>query len=283
MILPELILSSRVNQCWKFSGIDHIDHCLDKQHFLSYPHNITYNYNSRGFRDQEWPDSIQELREAVWCIGDSFTVGLGSPVEHTWPRRLSKLTNRRTINVSMDGASNEWIARTTEKIVEAIGPVHLVLMWSYIHRRENANSKLSDELRRIYSGNCTDQEDWTNFLDCKNRVDQITGSIQFAIPSFCPKLSIVEDWQLIRGSDWPVKPPSTVEELDSLPNWVSDELKNLHGNFNDFRDNLARQQLQMQLAATVTVVESQDLARDGHHFDLITANWVATRARDYLI
>jgi len=140
---------------------------------------------------------------------------------------------------------------------------------------------LSSRVNQHWEFSGIDHEDWTNFLDCKDRVDRIIGSIQFAIPSFCPKLSIVEDWQLIRGSDWPVKPPSTVEELDSLPNWVLDELKNLHGNFNSFRDNLARQQL--QLAATVTVVESQDLARDGHHFDLITADWVATRARDYLI
>jgi hypothetical protein len=285
MILPELILPSRINQHWEFSGIDHINRCLDKKHFLSYPHNITYSYNSRGFRDQEWPDTIQELRDAIWCIGDSFTVGLGSPIEHTWPSRLSKITDRPIINVSMDGASNEWIARITENIVQTIASSQLVIMWSYTHRRENIDPLLSDEFRRIYSSNCTDHEDWENFLDCKKRVDQIANSVQFAIPFFCPKqplLSIADGWELMRGPDWPANSPSTVEELDSLPDWILRELNELHGNLNDLRDNLATQQSQLLLPDTVIQVESQDLARDGHHFDLITADWVASQAKTRL-
>ena len=82
-----------------------------------YLHPITYNYNSRGFRDQEWPDSMTELREATWCVGDSFTVGLGSPVTHTWPNVLQQTLQKKTINVSMDGASNNLIARKVLKIL----------------------------------------------------------------------------------------------------------------------------------------------------------------------
>jgi len=286
MILPELILPSRVNQHWKFSGIDHIDCCPDKQHFLSYPHNITYNYNSRGFRDQEWPDTMQELRNAIWCIGDSFTVGLGSPIEHTWPVRLSKITNRRIINVSMDGASNDWIARITENIVRAIDPTQLVIMWSYTHRRENVNTRLSNELRRIPSSNCTDYDDWINFLDCKKRVDLIINSVQFAVPSFRPAqlMSITNDWAAIRGADWPVKSPSTLEELNSLPDWILHEIDMLHGQLTRFQTILPHQLPPVDLSVPITVipVESQDLARDGHHFDLITADWVAAHAKERL-
>ena len=277
MILPNLVLPSRVNQRWKFSGLDHIDRCLDKKHFLSYPYNITYSYNSRGFRDQEWPESIQELKNAVWCIGDSFTVGLGSPMEHTWPVRLSKITNRRIINVSMDGASNEWIARITENIVQAIDPAQLVIMWSYTHRRESSDHLRNDELRRIPSSKCTDDNDWINFLDCKKRVDSITNSVQFAIPYFCPNYpstNINDDWALIRGTDWPVHPPTTLQELNSLPDWVLSELNNLHGILSSLRNTL--------VTATVIPVEYQDLARDGHHFDLITADWVASQAKNFV-
>ena len=280
MILSNLVLPGRANQHWKFVGMDQIDYCKDKSHFLSYPHKISYVYNSRGFRDLEWPNNIQELRDAIWCIGDSFTVGLGSPLEHTWPLRLSAITNRRIINVSMDGASNEWIARTTEKIVQAID-AQIVIMWSYTHRRENVNPLLNDEQRRIHFSNCTDYDDWTNFLDCKKRVDSITNSVQFAIPFFRPELtsSVSNDWTLIRGPDWPVNSPSTVEELNSMPDWILDELKNLHGRLDKLRDNLARQQLHLPLPTTIIPIESQDLARDGLHFDLITANWVATQAK----
>jgi hypothetical protein len=136
MILPDFVLPPRVNQCWKYSGIDSFEECLDKNHFEQYPYPITYNYNSRGFRDQEWPDSIEELKNAVWCMGDSFTVGLGSPVEHTWPSLLQKQTGRRVINVSLDGASNNWIARKTVDVLQQINPQHVVVHWSYVHRRE---------------------------------------------------------------------------------------------------------------------------------------------------
>lgn len=285
MILPNLVLPSRINQSWKFSGMDNIYRCLDKQHFLSYPHNITYNYNSRGFRDQEWPDTIQELQDAVWCIGDSFTVGLGSPIAHTWPSQLSKIIDRRTINVSMDGASNEWIARVTENIVQAINPKKLVIMWSYTHRREDLNLLLSDEDRKLHGTNSSDYDDWTNFLDCKKRVDLITDSVQFAIPFFRPEqptLSIVDDWKSIRGVDWPIDPPSTVEELNSLPDWILQELRDIHGTLDDFRDNLTKQQSLLLLPASVKLVQYQDRARDGHHFDLITSKWVASCAKTLL-
>jgi hypothetical protein len=277
MILPNLVLHSRINQHWQFSGLDHIDHCLDKKHFLSYPHDITYSYNSRGFRDQEWPNTVQELRDAIWCIGDSFTVGLGSPLAHTWPVRLSKIANRRIINVSMDGASNEWIARTVENIVGGIDPAQLVIMWSYTHRRERINPSLSNEDRRMHSTNCTDNENWANFLECKKRVDLITKSIQFAIPFFHTDslLSIKNGWAAIRGPDWPVNPPSTLEELNSMPDWILHELDHLHGKLQDFRDMLST-------PTSATLVESQDLARDGHHFDLITADWVAIQAKSRL-
>ena len=284
MILPKLVLPGRVNQHWEFSGMDCIDRCVDKQHFLSYPHSITYNYNSRGFRDHEWPDTIQELRDAIWCIGDSFTVGLGSPIEHIWPVRLSKITDRRIINVSMDGASNEWIARITENIVQAVAPAQLVIMWSYIHRRENVNSALNDELRRIHSSHCTDHDDWINFLDCKKRVDSITNSVQFAIPFFRSEQppSMSDDWMSMRGPDWPENPPATLQELNSLPDWILHELKNLHGRLDEFRDTVTKQQLHLPLPTTVIPVKSLDLARDGHHFDLITADCVATQAKSRL-
>ncbi len=278
MILPDLLLPSRANQYWKFSGIDSLNECRDKNHFLSYPHNITYNYNSRGFRDQEWPNTMQELQDAVWCIGDSFTVGIGSPLEHTWPYILSNLVNRRTINVSMDGASNEWITRVTQNIVNVIKPKHVVIMWSYTHRREHSNTLLSDEDRRLFAVDSTLENDRKNFLQCKHRVDSIIDSVQFMIPYFHKeKLNLHKSWNLIRGIDWPVAVPSSLNELNALPLWILEEMKNLHNCLEDlqnkimFRDILKNQDGSM-------LIKPLDLARDGHHFDLVTSTWVAKQA-----
>ena len=166
MILPDFILPSRVNQHWQYSGIDSIEKCLDKNWFNQYPHKITYDYNSRGFRDHEWPDTIEELQQSIWCIGDSFTVGLGSPIEYTWPHILQKKTGFRTINVGMDGASNNWIARKTVDILQQIQPRHVVLHWSYLHRGESTDQTLSDEGRRIQYKNVDLDSAVQNFENC---------------------------------------------------------------------------------------------------------------------
>jgi len=135
VMLPNFILPSRANQQWEYSGIDSLEKCLDKTHFARYPHKVTYNYNSRGFRDQEWP-SDHELQQAIWCIGDSFTVGIGGPPEHAWPYLLEQHTGQRTINVSMDGASNNWIARHAVDVLTVVKPDVMIIHWSYLHRRE---------------------------------------------------------------------------------------------------------------------------------------------------
>lgn len=133
MILPQVKLVSWVNLKLDYSGIDSIEQCRDPRHFKNYPGSVNYVYNSRGFRDTEWP---AELDDAVWCIGDSFTVGLGTKFEHTWCQQLQQITGRRTINVSMDGASNAWIARQACAVLQEIKPRHLICHWSFSHRRE---------------------------------------------------------------------------------------------------------------------------------------------------
>ena len=122
MILPDFILPSRQHQICTESGIDSLEQCLDKKHFKLYPHQIEYRYNSRGFRDAEWPEDINDLKNATWCIGDSFTVGIGSPLKHTWPYILQQQTGCRVINISMDGASNEWMARKCSTLLKIINP-----------------------------------------------------------------------------------------------------------------------------------------------------------------
>jgi hypothetical protein len=232
MILPELGLQSRIDQRWKFSGVDHVDHCRDKQHFLSYPHDLSYIYNSRGFRDREWPSTAQELRNAIWCIGDSFTVGLGSPLEHTWPFQLSKITNQRTINVT-----------------------------------------LCDEDRRMQVDRMSDTQDWENFLNCYNNINLISSPVQFAVPNFHPTLlDVGKCWQDIKGVDWP-DAPQTLAELHALPASILSEIDTLHN---------CLERIQQALCVDVVKVHNKDLARDGHHFDLITAEWIAELAANQL-
>jgi len=282
--LADLVIQSNINKRFQYSGIDSIDACANRAHFLSYPHNIEYTYNSRGFRDQEWPESQCELRDAVWCVGDSFTVGLGSPFMHTWPQRVSAASDRRTVNVSMDGASNDWIIRVTEAIAKEVNPTNIIIMWSYTHRRERSDSSLSSELRRLPFARATVEDDWQNFSDCRQRLGPLDSNIvEFVIPHFHATLNsdLEELWQKLRGESWPPRPPVNINELNNLPTNILAELENVHGQLDYLRDHLATIELLKQ--QNIIPVELMDLARDAHHFDIITADWVAELAVTRLV
>lgn len=116
----------------RFSGMDSIDLCRNKDYFKDYNKIISYEYNSRGFRDKEWPD---DLKNKIWCVGDSFTAGIGQPHEETWPSLLEKKLNERCLNVSEDGCSNDLIALRAKHVIDNYQPKAVIIMWSYFWRR----------------------------------------------------------------------------------------------------------------------------------------------------
>ena len=148
-VLHNIQIPEFANMQMLYSGMDSLDRCQDKYKFINYPNKISYDYNSRGFRDTEWPS---DGNNAIWCLGDSFTVGLGQPLEETWPQLLQSKTNTRTVNVSMVGASNDWLKRQANYILNEINPIALIIQWSFIHRREKPDTNLSDCERRTYHG-----------------------------------------------------------------------------------------------------------------------------------
>lgn len=181
MILSDFYLNTRANQIWYESGIDSLSECIDKDYFKSYPYDVEYKFNSRGYRDEEWSDNLQDLKESIWCLGDSFTVGMGIPYDKMWTKVLERLTNKRTINVSLDGASNEWIVRKFVRLIEEVNPNNIVIHWSYFDRRESNDVSLSDEDRRIKLLTVNDYEKnehikqlpihFKNLLSCVKKVE----------------------------------------------------------------------------------------------------------------
>ena len=75
------------------------------------PHStsINYTFNKYGFRGT-W--TISELTDSIWCFGDSQTLGLGVDISDTWVSKLETITNIKTINFGIAGASNDTITRT---------------------------------------------------------------------------------------------------------------------------------------------------------------------------
>ena len=99
----------------------------DMTRYFSYPYDISYIFNSRGFRDSEWP--TEDLNKHIWCIGDSATLGTGVSLEHRYSSLLPK-----AINVSRILADNEWITDNTISILMEVKPKLIVIQWSYYHR-----------------------------------------------------------------------------------------------------------------------------------------------------
>jgi hypothetical protein len=282
MILSDLILTTRINQHWDTSGMDSLEQCLNKQHFLDYPHPVEYQYNSRGFRDSEWPNSIDELKNAIWCVGDSFTVGLGSPYEFTWPQVLAKATGRRCINISMDGASNDWISRRAQQIIQEVNPTHMVVLWSYFHRRESPDTTLSDEARMIHSRKSSSYfDDIVHFFDCYKQLHSVKKSTKIfngTIPSagLFDDRFVLTDWNNIRDPSWNDRPPKSRAEFDALPSHIQHDILtqsamrdrlDLMFFYYEFLDN-------HQLLSLTNL----DYARDYHHFDKLTSDFFVQAA-----
>lgn len=170
MILKNFVVDNRINSRLKFNGIDDYPLCFSKKHFKTFPWPVEYQYNSRGFRDQEWPEDLDDLKNRViWCIGDSFTLGIGSPLAHTWPKKVESVTGLRAINVSRDGASNEWIADRAVELIQELDPKYIAIMWSFVHRRQRQNTQ------QIHYERSTAEQDLDNFVHCLSRVSGISN------------------------------------------------------------------------------------------------------------
>jgi hypothetical protein len=275
MILPDFLLPSRQNQVWQESGMDSLENCFDKRHFKSYPYPVEYCYNSRGFRDAEWPDNLQH---AIWCVGDSFTVGIGCPVEHTWPSVLQQQTSCRTVNVSMDGASNNWIARRSIDIIQNITPETLIAHWSYIERREQPNKYLDQAWDQFYATIRDPQ--WPENVKLEN-FNILPVHIQNEILT-----EYGQEWKC-GLSDEQLRLPyikSTDEEdikntincIESV-NQAAGSVKVIHSFIPQFVNKSYKHLFDSQLAKTsnsliIPEFKPIDLARDGHHYDIATAN-----------
>lgn len=127
---------SRKGQTLDNSGIDSEGSCFDLQWYKSFPHPISYQINSMGFRDRDHGS----LEGKVFAIGDSFTMGIGQPYEHTWPVMLENLLGEEIVKLAGDGVSNDWIQRVLDKVIE-MRPKAVFVMLTFVHRELIKNSE----------------------------------------------------------------------------------------------------------------------------------------------
>jgi hypothetical protein len=277
-LFPTMRLPSRACEVWTTSGMDTLENCNDAQHFQAYPYPIEYRYNSRGFRDQEWPDTFDHV---IWCVGDSFTVGIGSPVEHTWCYLLQQRTSLRTINVSMDGASNAWISRRACEILASGLAQRMVIQWSYTHRRESLDLDHVIEQRwQAFYRDVRDQS-WPVTVSWQN-LDQLPAGILREIQQdpYFQEITCVHDEE--RRIDIPERQAVLDPTLNTVnftqcvqQVWAEqghcDIVHSFIPDFSADTDIHAVIQSWPPERKSIPEIQRLDWARDHHHYDLLTA------------
>lgn len=269
-------------------GMDTYEMCKNKSHFNSYPYKINYKFNSMGFRDKEIPSNLKDLTDAIWCIGDSFTVGLGSPLEHTWVNILQQKTNKRCINISMDGASNEWISMLAVYIIKNFNPTNVACCWSYPERRLNSNP--SNELKNKYfeeSYNSIKDPNWPEcksiedfnklFFEIRNEVlneHELPYDIVVTKDCKIDKINLPFDLLKVRTTK-----DTSHEDLQNMVDCLTSvkQIKQctiVHSFIPKFCNNKYIKEYKdaiQQVVKNPIYIEHLDYARDGHHFDILTS------------
>lgn len=180
-------------------GHDSFELCFNKTHFKNYKP-VEYQFNELGFRTK----SISAFQgNEILAVGDSYTVGLGVNAEDCWTSQLEKMLNYPVLNFSLNGASNDWIARKVNQLLQYFQPRAIVIHWSFSHRRERPFKDWADNERTECEPIYTDQENLENWI--KNY-----QSIEFS-----PTIhSVIPGWH--EGFDYaqyPVVPPVEIVDL----------------------------------------------------------------------
>mgnify|MGYP000444994521 CR=1 FL=1 len=193
------------------SGIDDpLDH-PDKYNFSTedwhaYPiQDFDYQFNSWGFRGPEYTQYIG--KPVNICLGDSFTVNVGGPIEHSWCSKLAQHFNIPTLNLGMDGAGNDAIKLVYDRACDLFDVQNTFVMYSYFHRR------LVDK-EFIHVGCLDNKENFSYFLQ-----HRLNNAIECALPywnydqqelDFLKHNNILfffkldtKKYEHLRGQDWP--------------------------------------------------------------------------------
>lgn len=266
---------------------------LEKNSRKNYPWTITYEFNSRGYRDREWPAS---LKDPVWCIGDSATMGIGAPAEHAWPFVLEKLINKPTINVSILAGSNDFVYRKAMELLTEIQPETIVCNWTFLTRRDLENHQIQQfiqsEKSRLWIEFYNNVKDvsWPA-CDTQENMSLLPENIQQELLNLYQVPDIVLTDEMLQQDFGPhailLSSEVLVEYFINLVLEIEHNKKNtkvIHMLLPKFgtAEEIRMVYNQFQLAK-IDYVQQQtlDIARDGRHWDILTSKDISNKLLDF--
>ena len=121
---------------------------------------ITYQFNSSAFRCEEFTND-----PSIIFLGCSHTIGIGLPIEHTWPTIVADKLNLKCYNLGQGGGSADSAYRLGSYWIPKLLPKVVVFLIPAIHRLEMVKGHHVEFLspmnsNRIYSGF---YNNWTYF------------------------------------------------------------------------------------------------------------------------
>jgi hypothetical protein len=162
-------------------GMDSANQCFDKQLFDSYQP-ILYRFNEVGFRTH----SVHDFKpNAILVLGDSFTLGLGINSQDRYSDLIEKKVKKQVLNFSLNGASNDWIARKLQQLLHHFDPPTIVIHYTFSHRRERPNLDWFDDERTECEPFYSQQENFENWLTNYEKIISLAQGITI-IHSFIP-------------------------------------------------------------------------------------------------
>lgn len=162
-------------------GIDSVDHCFDRQRFDRHPL-VHYEFNSIGFRTHP-VDQFQS--NAILVLGDSFTLGLGNNIAERFTDILEKQLSHQVLNFSLNGASNDWIARKLQQLLKLFQPRAIVIHYTFSHRRERPRTDWHDDERTECEPFYSPQQNYQNWFINFNTIQALAGKTQLIHSFIC--------------------------------------------------------------------------------------------------
>lgn len=149
---------------------------VDADYWNNYPvKDYDYSFNKWAFRGEDY---AQYSGSAVnICLGDSFTLNLGGPIESSWPYQLSTYFNIPCLNLGVDGAGNDAIYMIYNWAINNFDVQNVFVMYSFFHRRYDHKEK--SMLHHTYSST----EDLENFKFFKKY--KIKNAFFTFLPPWC--------------------------------------------------------------------------------------------------
>jgi len=150
---------------------------------------ISYKFNSHGFRSSEFDQKFD-----VVCFGCSFTMGTGVKNEHTWPARLSQITDLNVANLGQAGSSNDTAFRLADHYLKFLLP-----RWAVWLQTDNHRLEIIDEHNNVAVNILsTDSDNWygDNYFVKTWMTSEINQTLNLkkntgAFENLCKSLNIV--------------------------------------------------------------------------------------------